>query len=159
MIRRPPRSTLFPYTTLFRSVLFLCPPRTQANVRESHEHADCNFKSAEVYPWAAPCSWSFFTSAFSRNSPAFSELLVLLLHGDDEVVEALDRPREPRPVHEVHGHRDLFLPHLVQKQVLEIHLRLAHPPLHEARGTRPFRFQTKYFGNLILTYLKFQCFS
>src|SRR3712207_6847496 len=25
MIRRPPRSTLFPYTTLFRSVLFLAP--------------------------------------------------------------------------------------------------------------------------------------
>src|SRR3712207_8751781 len=25
MIRRPPRSTLFPYTTLFRSVLFSCP--------------------------------------------------------------------------------------------------------------------------------------
>src|SRR2546430_10654962 len=25
MIRRPPRSTLFPYTTLFRSLLFFCP--------------------------------------------------------------------------------------------------------------------------------------
>src|SRR2546425_1448910 len=24
MIRRPPRSTLFPYTTLFRSLIFLC---------------------------------------------------------------------------------------------------------------------------------------
>src|SRR2546430_11361773 len=32
MIRRPPRSTLFPYTTLFRSVLNArddCPPRVQ----------------------------------------------------------------------------------------------------------------------------------
>src|SRR3712207_9386437 len=28
MIRRPPRSTLFPYTTLFRSVLFLDEPTT-----------------------------------------------------------------------------------------------------------------------------------
>src|SRR2546426_4298348 len=27
MIRRPPRSTLFPYTTLFRSVLVTRPPR------------------------------------------------------------------------------------------------------------------------------------
>src|SRR3989454_3485485 len=27
MIRRPPRSTLFPYTTLFRSRGVLCPPR------------------------------------------------------------------------------------------------------------------------------------
>src|SRR2546425_9354584 len=26
MIRRPPRSTLFPYTTLFRSLFFLPPP-------------------------------------------------------------------------------------------------------------------------------------
>src|SRR5256885_3622603 len=30
MIRRPPRSTLFPYTTLFRSV-----PKAPANVKES----------------------------------------------------------------------------------------------------------------------------
>src|SRR5258708_19861241 len=28
MIRRPPRSTLFPYTTLFRSILFLDEPTT-----------------------------------------------------------------------------------------------------------------------------------
>src|SRR2546426_1724811 len=28
MIRRPPRSTLFPYTTLFRSVLAAAPPPT-----------------------------------------------------------------------------------------------------------------------------------
>src|SRR3712207_7471827 len=27
MIRRPPRSTLFPYTTLFRSAESACPPR------------------------------------------------------------------------------------------------------------------------------------
>src|SRR3712207_8591569 len=26
MIRRPPRSTLFPYTTLFRSYIAICPP-------------------------------------------------------------------------------------------------------------------------------------
>src|SRR2546429_3775761 len=29
MIRRPPRSTLFPYTTLFRSILMPCSARTQ----------------------------------------------------------------------------------------------------------------------------------
>src|SRR5258708_15433264 len=32
MIRRPPRSTLFPYTTLFRSVL---PPKYQCRVKRS----------------------------------------------------------------------------------------------------------------------------
>src|SRR2546422_4336944 len=36
MIRRPPRSTLFPYTTLFRSILVLamsCPLRAQTTQR------------------------------------------------------------------------------------------------------------------------------
>src|SRR3712207_7582302 len=35
MIRRPPRSTLFPYTTLFRSVMLPCgsPPGTISSVR------------------------------------------------------------------------------------------------------------------------------
>src|SRR2546428_5321785 len=32
MIRRPPRSTLFPYTTLFRSVLFVCVENTFRSV-------------------------------------------------------------------------------------------------------------------------------
>src|SRR2546427_8695133 len=35
MIRRPPRSTLFPYTTLFRSLLNTRAVRTE-NTRESH---------------------------------------------------------------------------------------------------------------------------
>src|SRR2546430_11336841 len=35
MIRRPPRSTLFPYTTLFRSVIF---SRVNSGVRLGHEH-------------------------------------------------------------------------------------------------------------------------
>src|SRR2546425_4744092 len=34
MIRRPPRSTLFPYTTLFRSVTLAC-PRTVVTVARS----------------------------------------------------------------------------------------------------------------------------
>src|SRR2546427_6087866 len=39
MIRRPPRSTLFPYTTLFRSQIFIPPPKnfpfatTTSNIR------------------------------------------------------------------------------------------------------------------------------
>src|SRR3712207_7928684 len=35
MIRRPPRSTLFPYTTLFRSALVL--GRVVADMQEAHE--------------------------------------------------------------------------------------------------------------------------
>src|SRR2546429_6065994 len=37
MIRRPPRSTLFPYTTLFRSLLSL-----SGGWRESSTHLGCN---------------------------------------------------------------------------------------------------------------------
>src|SRR3712207_8059206 len=33
MIRRPPRSTLFPYTTLFRSALCACPQRASRHRR------------------------------------------------------------------------------------------------------------------------------
>src|SRR5205807_3435111 len=35
MIRRPPRSTLFPYTTLFRSVLILTSPSTSTEMLPS----------------------------------------------------------------------------------------------------------------------------
>src|SRR3954449_12770228 len=46
MIRRPPRSTLFPYTTLFRSVYFLCSNKICSNeldyivifIQRSEEH-------------------------------------------------------------------------------------------------------------------------
>src|SRR2546422_5761110 len=38
MIRRPPRSTLFPYTTLFRSYLRLMQPRAPPWPRTDHRH-------------------------------------------------------------------------------------------------------------------------
>src|SRR3712207_7354837 len=41
MIRRPPRSTLFPYTTLFRSYLFRMP---------SFFHAPCRLYTPEILP-------------------------------------------------------------------------------------------------------------
>src|SRR3989442_4249865 len=54
MIRRPPRSTLFPYTTLFRSVLKLYPSaqaRVAAGVEtlaaKLHELAPRNYRSEE----------------------------------------------------------------------------------------------------------------
>src|SRR2546422_6715122 len=36
MIRRPPRSTLFPYTTLFRSAVDAGPPGPVARTRDDH---------------------------------------------------------------------------------------------------------------------------
>src|SRR2546429_7145713 len=38
MIRRPPRSTLFPYTTLFRSIHFGCSPRRNVTGEQGHSN-------------------------------------------------------------------------------------------------------------------------
>src|SRR6266513_5711907 len=43
MIRRPPRSTLFPYTTLFRSIRCACAPRW----RRTWRPARCSSRSEE----------------------------------------------------------------------------------------------------------------
>src|SRR2546428_6401546 len=43
MIRRPPRSTLFPYTTLFRS-LILTPPRRLLVLRIAHNPHSAEFR-------------------------------------------------------------------------------------------------------------------
>src|SRR3712207_8691912 len=40
MIRRPPRSTLFPYTTLFRSNLVRLKPGAASSQRHWHENED-----------------------------------------------------------------------------------------------------------------------
>src|SRR2546425_7689284 len=41
MIRRPPRSTLFPYTTLFRSVLLSCSSTGAHNRHTGEDHLQC----------------------------------------------------------------------------------------------------------------------
>src|SRR5687767_15330445 len=57
MIRRPPRSTLFPYTTLFRSVELLVPvsdaPLRQVVWREFDVHAVAHQDAYPVSPHAA----------------------------------------------------------------------------------------------------------
>src|SRR3712207_9117215 len=47
MIRRPPRSTLFPYTTLFRSILIEAGRRGE-NLREEDVRARVQVSSAEL---------------------------------------------------------------------------------------------------------------
>src|ERR1051326_9437154 len=44
MIRRPPRSTLFPYTTLFRSV-----PGVQPGTRRGRSHLSCDLPRSEEH--------------------------------------------------------------------------------------------------------------
>src|SRR5690349_23721015 len=50
MIRRPPRSTLFPYTTLFRSIFFgeSTVPELQKLARELFEQQPCPIMRAEL---------------------------------------------------------------------------------------------------------------
>src|SRR5256885_6866963 len=38
MIRRPPRSTLFPYTTLFRSLIYMPEPRQHSRTQHVEHH-------------------------------------------------------------------------------------------------------------------------
>src|SRR5947209_15548936 len=46
MLRRPPRSTLFPYTTLFRSAVYLCERVHSRQVRGPRE---CNCRGCGVH--------------------------------------------------------------------------------------------------------------
>src|SRR5437870_13014117 len=56
MIRRPPQSTLFPYTTLFRSKAPWMPDRTEANPNElNQDDARYGFRCCHLKNiWTAP---------------------------------------------------------------------------------------------------------
>src|SRR3712207_8584282 len=66
MIRRPPRSTLFPYTTLFRSVA----PDKQETVREVHSlpSGDQDGQHLAVVYDASTRSLSFYVNGELSNS-------------------------------------------------------------------------------------------
>src|SRR2546422_390694 len=72
MIRRPPRSTLFPYTTLFRSSTTLdCPASTPANSPLSCTVTVADTDSAPKS--ARPGVWSSVTSTCPTRSSAWVE--------------------------------------------------------------------------------------
>src|SRR3712207_7254714 len=49
MIRRPPRSTLFPYTTLFRSRLLLDREQLLADLAEQHQAHDDHHRAGDQH--------------------------------------------------------------------------------------------------------------
>src|SRR5260370_20330012 len=64
MIRRPPRSTLFPYTTLFRSVFRLAPSPASSSTVWPVNSSDGRLKKIDC----------FSTSAYQRSEEHTSEL-------------------------------------------------------------------------------------
>src|SRR5260370_17709215 len=71
MIRRPPRSTLFPYTTLFRSRQGASqqPPSLKAASLESHEGM-----TITVRPWTDP---ALYKEKFPKNSPFAAGIIAI----------------------------------------------------------------------------------
>src|SRR2546430_8560379 len=63
MIRRPPRSTLFPYTTLFRSVVGL----TLALLLHRHIQLRPLWRALAIVPWAMPISVTALTWRWILN--------------------------------------------------------------------------------------------
>src|SRR2546426_3383388 len=68
MIRRPPRSTLFPYTTLFRSRLLCAEPVTALGLSPR-----CTQALMISSAWIG-CSSSYFACSSSRSEEHTSEL-------------------------------------------------------------------------------------
>src|ERR1039457_7009773 len=83
MIRRPPRSTLFPYTTLFRSILPSSWESVAGNLRRT---MSCSFfaftlrvRSEEhTSELESPCNFLFLVFFF--NDTATTEIYTLSLH-------------------------------------------------------------------------------
>src|SRR3712207_8524199 len=76
MIRRPPRSTLFPYTTLFRS---------EASTLASAASSAARISSAGLRSWNFSSSLRFAINRYFRTSRA------LFLYGIEAKVALLDR--------------------------------------------------------------------
>src|SRR2546422_8493148 len=79
MIRRPPRSTLFPYTTLFRSVRAVTPP---AGPEMGHRRRRISAQSSCGLPYSASCSYQSQGTAkyFSPRSEEHTSELQSRLH-------------------------------------------------------------------------------
>src|SRR5258708_29743961 len=77
MIRRPPRSTLFPYTTLFRSDEFFAGLRAGRG-RIHGAHGSCGKLTADVFSIVRSLfgdkPWTLALSPFARSEEHTSEL-------------------------------------------------------------------------------------
>src|SRR2546430_12363328 len=77
MIRRPPRSTLFPYTTLFRSLLGGKPPLVEHNHAALRPLDGLRYIHSLLCPrWQHPCRSEEHTSELQSQSNLVCRLLL-----------------------------------------------------------------------------------
>src|SRR5258708_28365131 len=91
MIRRPPRSTLFPYTTLFRS---RARPRSRASRRSSCAHPRCPLHPPALSPprGASTPRWSRLRSEEHTSELQSPDHLVCRLLLEKKKKKALKKP-------------------------------------------------------------------
>src|SRR3712207_7292332 len=87
MIRRPPRSTLFPYTTLFRSLPYITVCKInqffKGCIRGEHALVLCHLTDLAVIPFNSICRIYKLTDSRSVLE-AFRQLIPIILPGPDE---------------------------------------------------------------------------
>src|SRR5258707_3039608 len=97
MIRRPPRSTLFPYTTLFRSRVFAAAERSPREVPVSFPLADSTARFLRLRQLGTDPVYNWTITASSRSEEHTSELqsrqyLVCRLLLEKTTANVLDDP-------------------------------------------------------------------
>src|ERR1051326_7862395 len=83
MIRRPPRSTLFPYTTLFRSVTIRARAHQKSQIKSSRVGAQRGRRSclrSEEHTSELQSNSFFSYAVFFFNDTATTEIYTLSLH-------------------------------------------------------------------------------
>src|ERR1043165_5307901 len=97
MIRRPPRSTLFPYTTLFRSLLGL-KALDRGVLRQGqtvlHDGVPVGETRSEEHTSELQSRGLISYAVFFFNDPATTEIYTLSLH---DALPISARPEGPRP--------------------------------------------------------------
>src|SRR3989449_5348689 len=107
MIRRPPRSTLFPYTTLFRSILGHAHPAVLQAIRAAAERG---------WTYGAPCEAEVDLAEAVRQRMPAVEMVRFVNSGTEATMAALRLARAATRREVVlkfegcyHGHADSFL--------------------------------------------------
>src|SRR2546425_7152233 len=95
MIRRPPRSTLFPYTTLFRSRIGRTSPGPSRPSARARPRPDAIRRPSAWGPCSTPCSWMIPHGRCRRSEEHTSELQSLAYLVCRLLLEKKKKKKEP----------------------------------------------------------------